>query len=326
MFLIASAHISKSLPEKVYTVTGIIGRAFVSYTVAYGSMTPQNKHALSYTRQSAWLPLRVGMQIGRLATIKTDAGATVDIMKAGLFSIRLEENTQISMSGDSVEDSRHLIENRIGKVICKVLPEKDRSNKEKIVVKTEDAAIVVQGTVFSVDYQPEGRATDICVLKGAIGITPQNEHSALTYTAASGEKVCYKDDCLFPAIKKLSAKEKSALENVQALKTDYSQAEQWEKYMTLVTNSPLYRKALKIITDYEIKIFKRAIIYKARLLWNNTVPEKLTAIELEDGDYADPWGTNYYYEKLSKKDAVIISAGEDKILHSNDDIFVAIRL
>jgi len=96
--------------------------------------------------------------------------------------------------------------------------------------------------------------------------------------------------------------------------------------MNLVIASPFYNKALKIITNYEMKIFKRAIIYHARLLWNNTVPSTLQSIELEDGDYADPWDTEYLYEKIEANKATLISAGPDKIYHTPDDIFMSINL
>ena len=96
--------------------------------------------------------------------------------------------------------------------------------------------------------------------------------------------------------------------------------------MELIVESPLYRKALNIITNYEMKVFKRAIIYYARLCWYDIVPEKLQSIELEDGDYKDPWNTEYYYEKIGPQKAVLISAGPDRILHTNDDIFMSINL
>jgi hypothetical protein len=56
------------------------------------------------------------------------------------------------------------------------------------------------------------------------------------------------------------------------------------------------------------------------------VPEKLRSIELEDGDYKDPWNTDYFYERIGPKEAVLISAGPDKILHTSDDIFMSINL
>jgi len=86
--------------------------------------------------------------------------------------------------------------------------------------------------------------------------------------------------------------------------------------------SNAYNRALTAISRYEMKVFTRAIRDFSRIKWNGNVPESLNDIELEAGDYFDPWDSEYFYEKKSVNSAVLISAGPDKLLHTRDDIIM----
>jgi hypothetical protein len=101
--------------------------------------------------------------------------------------------------------------------------------------------------------------------------------------------------------------------------------ERWNRPVGLILDSPLYERILDEIAAYEIKIFKRAIIHLAPLRWGNHVPSKIEEIELEEGDYKDPWNTDYFYDRIGPTQAVIISARVDRLLHTSDDIFMPIR-
>jgi hypothetical protein len=116
------------------------------------------------------------------------------------------------------------------------------------------------------------------------------------------------------------------LQAAQDLQIKLSIPERWEDILSLVENLPLYNKALSEITQYEMKVFIRAIHHFAPLRWQNDVPHSLKSVELAEGDYIDPWGTEYFYTKLGTGSAIMISAGPDKIFHTPDDIFMHVSL
>lgn len=96
------------------------------------------------------------------------------------------------------------------------------------------------------------------------------------------------------------------LHATQNLKTKETGTDRLNEMMDLVIVSPFYNKALDIITRYEMKSFKRAIIYYARLIWSDTVLGTLQDVQLEKGDYQDPWNTDYFYEKIEAKNPIFL--------------------
>ena len=174
-------------------------------------------------------------------------------------------------------------------------------------------------------YLPSNKTTTLAVLDGVVHINA-NDRPAFKTSVHAGQKMQLTPSAPPPHLEKISSDLRQELLEVQTLKIQATGLDRWNQTMDLVVASPFYNKALAIIANYEMKSFKRAIIYYARLCWANTVPDRLQAIELEDGDYQDPWRTDYSYEKLSSTRAVLISAGPDKILHTQDDIFLAINL
>jgi hypothetical protein len=203
------------------------------------------------------------------------------------------------------------------------------SSTYKIRVDTNNAVCGIRGTVFSVGYSPKFTATDIAVLEGTANVfkaenfseAKDDTESALNVTGGKKVEVSKQTAVLVP--QDITEKEKEELEATSKLKIEMSTLEDINKKFDLNLN-PVYQKILVQIADYGMNNLTRAFIYRGNL--KGALPNSLKDIELASGTYADPWGTDYVYVRLSDKKAILISAGPDKILHSGDDIYKYINL
>ena len=325
-FFIISNHIEKSLPGNVYLVTAVSGRASVQYRISH-PITADRGSTAEYQNKSEWIPLQRGNKIGRGAIIRVDGSAYVDIMKNNEAALRIKENTLVKF--DLIPTPRHVEATlEYGKILCRISGNASGRNGRKtdiFRVKTPNATTHVQGTSFSVDYLKESRSTNVNVLEGQVAVEsdflPQ-----MNLTVSRGQHLGISPSRKIPELSVLSPDLLKELQTAQDLQIRLSLSERWEDVLRLATNSPLYHKAVTEITRYEMKVFIRAIRYFAPLRWQNDVPKSLKSVELEDGDYFDPWGTEYFYERLDSGRAMIISAGPDKILHTTDDVFMNVSL
>lgn len=326
-FMIASAHLRKSLPGRDFSITNISGKVLAQYKIQY-PLDDKSKNDESYHRKSKWIPLRKGSKIGFGASIKTEEQAFIDLMVDGIAAFRINKNSLIRMEQAEKEHKNVNIVLKRGKLLCRMINTKSAKSQkglDKCIVTTPTATVHVKGTTFYVDYFPLEKTTKVGVLDGTVHFKPNDPLSFAT-TVYSGKQTQITPSIEYPKLENITPDIREELVEARRLKLETSGSDHWDEIMDLVLASPFYNSALKIITNYEMKIFKRAIIYHARLLWNSTVPGTLQAIELEDGDYADPWDTDYLYEKIQEKKAVLISAGPDKLFHTPDDIFMSINL
>ena len=128
-------------------------------------------------------------------------------------------------------------------------------------------------------------------------------------------------------MEKLSPSEQEdILEKKKELRIETPTSDRILKAMDLNLFSPILNKIMSRITESEMRTFAKEIKLQSRLRRGGKVPESLQFIELEEGDYQDPWKTDYYYEKIGPIRAIIISAGPDKTLHTRDDIIIPITL
>jgi len=326
-FMIASAHIKKSLPGRDFSITNISGRVLARYKIQY----PFNVKSIndkSYNRKSKWIPLRKGSKIGFGALIKTEERAFIDLMVEGIAGLRINKNSLVKLEQNEKKHTNVNIALNRGELLCRIFNAKSaklQKRPDKCIVTTPTATVRVKGTTFYVKYFPHTKITKVAVLDGAVDFKP-NDTSSFGTTVHGGKQTQITPSNQYPHLENMAPHISDELVEAKQLKFESSGSDHLGQIMDLVLESPFYNKALKIIANYEMKIFKRAIIYHARLLWSSTVPSTLQAIELEDGDYADPWDSEYLYEKIEEKKAVLISAGPDKLFHTLDDIFMSINL
>jgi len=325
--LIASAHLKKQLPGKDCTVTNISGVAGVQYQVVH-HLEKKSKDATAYTRTSPWIPLKQGSQIAYGVLIKTGQKSFVDIMIKDIGAFRVNEKSLLKLERINKKPQIICLTLNDGKVLSRTIKKKSAKDDNKSCgygVRTPTATISVQGTTFSVDYLPAKKLTQVAVTDGVVHIKSTG-NSAFNSKVHKGKKMRIAPSIPHPRLENITPGISRELLATQNLKIKETGTDRLNEMMDLVIASPFYNKALTIITRYEMKSFKRAIIYYARLVWGDTVPGTLQAVELEEGDYQDPWNTDYFYEKIEAKKAVLISAGPDKILHTKDDIFMSINL
>jgi hypothetical protein len=326
-FLIASDHMKKQLPGNDCTVTNISGAAGVQYQAAY-HLEKKSKDAAAYTRTSQWIPLKQGSQIAYGALVKTGQKSFVDIMIKDIGAFRVNEKSLLKLERINEKPKIICLTLNDGKVLCRTINSKSAKDDNKSCgygVRTPTATISVQGTTFSVDYLPVKKMTRVAVADGVVHIKSTG-NSAFNSKVQKGEKMRIAPSIPHPRLENITPGISRELLATQNLKIKKTGTDRLNEMMDLVIASPFYNKALGIITRYEMKSFKRAVIYYARLVWGDTVPGSLQDVELEEGDYQDPWNTDYFYEKIEAKKAVLISAGPDKILHTEDDIFMSINL
>jgi len=325
-FFIVSIHIEKSLPGNAYMVTDVFGSASVQYQVRHPIAADHGSTA-EYQNKSKWIPLQRGNKIGSGALVKVAGSAYVDIMKNDEAALRINENTlvrfDLAPTPKQVEATLNY-----GKILCRINGDdagKNGPGAEKFRVTTPVATTHVRGTSFSVDYLKESNITNVNVLEGRVtvksGSLPQ-----MDLTVNRGQHLHINPAWKIPMLSDLTPELLNELQAARNLQIKLSLSERWDGILALATNSPLYHKAVTEIAKYEMKVFLRAIQYFAPLRWQNDVPKSLRSVELEDGDYIDPWGTEYFYERLGGGSALLISAGPDQTLHTTDDIFMPVSL
>lgn len=324
--IILSNHIRKSMPGNECLVTGVSGSALVQYQINHPIESSVGV-AATYQNKSQWIKLQRGNKIGNGALIKTDSSSYVEIMKNNEMALRITENTLV---GVDLIPAPNRVEATLdfGKILCRISGDDSSHNwprTDKFLVKTKNSTTHIWGTSFSVDYLQESKATNVSVLEGRVavesGFVLQTD-----LTVSEGQNLQISPSQKIPVLSYLPLDQLKELQTVRNLQIELSSYDRWNDILDLATNSPLYDKAVIEITKYEMRVFLRAILHFAPLRWGNHFPESLKSVELESGDYADPWGTEYFYEKLGVRSALLISAGPDKILHTPDDIFMNLSL
>jgi hypothetical protein len=321
-----SHHIEESMQGNEYLVTDVSGSGSVQYQINH-PIESKGSAAATYQNKSQWIRLERGNKIGNGALIKTAASSSVEIMKNNEMALRITGNTLVKVD---LAPTLKLVEATLdfGKILCRISGDDFNHNmpiSDKFLVTTPNSTTRVWGTSFSVAYLQESKVTNVSVLEGRVAVEsrfiPQTD-----LTVSKGQNLQISPSKKIPVLSDLPLDQLKELEAVRDLQIELSSSDRWNDILDLARNSPLYHKAVTEITKYEMRVFSRAVIHFAALRWQNNVPESLKSIPLESGDYIDPWGTDYFYQKLGAKSALLISAGPDKILHTPDDIFMNLSL
>jgi hypothetical protein len=325
-FFIISKHLEKNFPGNDFVVKHVSGNATVQYQVNH-RVDPASDRDVRYQKKSRWIPLIKAMNVGSGALIKIDKNSSIDIIRNNKIALRVKEDSifqlkHIKGAGDHAEATL-----RSGKIICRVKSDtgKKRNNgTEPLKVITPQATALVRGTTFSVAYQPDKNTSQVEVLKGLVAVKSE-KFANMEFKVPDGKMLTFRSQQA-PVFEMLNPAVLKELRDTQDLKLTPTIYDRWDETLRYVSGLPLYKKALIEITKYELKVFIRSIKYLSPLRWNHRVPDSIRAVELEEGDYKDPWDTDYLYEKLGAQKAALISAGPDKTYHTNDDIFMGITI
>lgn len=325
-FIIISIYMENNLPGKAYIVTEVSGPAFVQYQVSHTLSTDRGETA-EYQNKSEWIRIQSGDKIGQGALIKVDESGYVDVMKRKEVALRIRENTQVRLNLiPATKRVEALLD--YGKILCRISGNDDTPNEkktEKFRVKTPGAITLVSGTSFVVHYEKDRNITDVSVLEGQVSVKSESIPQ-LDFAVSKDQRLNIDPSRKIPLLSDLAPDIMKELQIARDLQLKLSFSERWDDILNLAMNSPLYHWAVSEITRYEMKVFLRAIQYFGVLRWQNDVPDSLRSVELEDGDYIDPWGKEYFYEKLGRGKSILISAGPDKMLHTTDDVVMIVML
>ncbi|MFC1858197.1 FecR domain-containing protein [Thermodesulfobacteriota bacterium] len=324
-FYIISDHLEKNYPGNDFSISDISGVAAVRYNVNRPIESADRKHRKQtvYRKISEWIPLEKGTKLGSGGLIKVGKHAHVDIMLDKGSAIRIKENSRLEIEKDAKKPNLVNASLHAGKILCRITQKQDKN--ETLRVLTPTAIARVRGTSFLIDYNPSLKITKVQVKNGVVNLKSL-KNPALQADISGGKRIQYTPYNRSPLIAEVTAQGKRELQETEDLKIDITMMEQWDQAFNFIIASPIYRKALVAITKYEMKVFVRSIRYFAPLRWHNRVPNSLSEVELEEGDYQDPWNTDYFYDKIGPRQAILISAGPDEIVHTHDDIFMSINL
>jgi FecR protein len=327
VLLVVSHHIEKGMPGNDHTIMNVTGNVMAQYQIDR-RLDPEAKKSNVYRKKSKQIPLHKGMKIGSGAYIQSDKCAGVDLKLNDEIALRIKENSLLKMKQIGTQGNMVELALERGKVLCRVNRKKKSGTSEInsiLKILTPTAAATVKGTTFSIDYIPGKRATHVRVLDGTVNMKSE-KNKTISVDVPGGKRLRLTASRYRPLLRDISSAGLNELLETKELKLEKSFEDRWEQSVALLTDSPLYKRILTEITRYEMKVFIRAIIHFAPLRWGNTVPPDLRKIELDEGDYKDPWDTDYFYDRIGSKRAALISAGPDKILHTSDDIFMSIKL
>jgi len=326
-FYIISDHIQKNLPGNDYIITNISGRAAAQYNVGH-ILDFGNGRKKIYRKKSEWIPLQKNMKVGSGANINLEKNALVDIKINSEVGLRIKKNSLLRLTQKETSHKFADLALSHGKLLCRVNRKKSGGNSKGfnvLRVLTPTATAYIRGTSFSVDYHPSNKITNVEVLEGLVSLKSRLK-TAQEVTIPGGKKLQITPHNFNPLLKDITAINRKELLETRELKLETSFKDRWEQTVGFVLASPIYKKVLVEITKYEMKVFIRAMRYFAPLRWGNSVPNSLRDVELEEGDYRDPWAIEYLYDKIDAKRAVLISAGPDNIFHTSDDIFMSIKI
>ena len=316
--IITTNAIKKEPSGKDYIVTYASGNCAIQYNVQHHDSALRKWHQ----EKGAWIPLREGMKTGTGDRIRTEKDSFVEVMKEGHIAFWMKENSLVELEQKKKTEKYMEVGLNYGKVICRVIS----IEKERFRVRTPTAVAVVLGTTFSVEYFPNRRVTKVEVLEGVVDVKTTDEKTT-GINITEGKKIRVGPVIGHQIVENLSPSEQEdILEKKKELRIETSNFNRILKAMDFNFFSPILNKIMSQITESEMRTFAKDIKLQSRLRRGGKVPDSLRFIELEAGDYQDPWKTDYYYKKIGPIRAILISAGPDKILHTRDDIIIPITL
>lgn len=303
-----------------YLVKSVSGSVQIRHRAVYKTEDGNT----AFESESEWTPLVHSSLVNQGDSIRTGNASSVDIIminpQGTTVASRIKENSLIQIESQKSADSVIKMALRKGTALVRALT-LDAKKKEIFELRTPTATAGIRGTEFFVKHQAGTERTQVAVSEGIVNVrpdTPQLQSDAVD----------------IPAGKTLQADPVTHLMQVlPTLPTDQEELKEIKKIPTRISSldglsnafsnntklfPEIYDQMLGEITQYAMSAFEDAIVINAAR--GGEYPGSLQEIQLEKGNYNDPWGTPYFYKKTGRANALLISAGPDKILYSSDDI------
>lgn len=333
--------LTRKPPEDEYLVTALQGTAQVQSRVSHdlGVHLPPDGQETATRRElakkSAWHPLQVGDSLHPGDTVRTGPDSWVDLLPTGGMGLRVTAVSVLRLTKQSTDDHAVMeVSLESGRCLLRVLVKKlygqrgYRAGTEMLRVETPVATAGIRGTAFAVDYEPGTEQATVAVMEGTVNVRSRLAPGTGVNVTA-GRKTSLTKESRSPALLPLTAEDREALAEIEQIKVNLSLGDKINRGLNLRRQAidPTFNRIVTRIAEYEMHIFQRSIVIYAPLRWDGKVPPTLQAVPLqEDSDYLDPWETEYHYEVLAPKTAVIISAGPDRRLHTPDDVVLKVQL
>lgn len=271
------------------------------------------------------------MQIGLGVTIKTEENSSLDLLLDDGMAFRIKEATVIKINENPQGKTPVQVILYHGKILAHLVASKLRrissSGTYKLRIDTETAVCGIRGTIFSVGYYPALIATKVAVLEGIADVFKAQDFTETTAELGSGlhvpdgKKVEISKQ--IAALQDISSEERKELLEARELKIETSILERIHQAFDFISESLVGMHKIGV-AKYGMGNLASAAILKAQ--FSGKLIDSLQDIELAKGTYHDPWGTDYLYVKINDRNAILISAGPDKIFHTPDDIYKYIQV
>ncbi|MHB9117397.1 MAG: FecR domain-containing protein [Burkholderiales bacterium] len=305
--------------EKNYLVKEVSGSAQIRHQAIYKT----KEGNVLFKGESEWTPLGPSSLVNQGDTIKTSAASSVDIIminpQGTTVASRIKENSLIQIESQKSTDSVIKMALRRGTALVHALT-LGAKKKEIFELRTPTATAGIRGTQFFVKHQQGAERTQVAVSEGVVNVRPDTPLLQGAGVDVPAGKTLMADPVthLMNVIDTLPVDQ----EELKEIKTIPTKISSLDSLSTAFGNSKLFPEIvdqmLTEIAKYSMGAFEDAIIVNAGQ--RGEYPNSLQDIQLEKGNYNDPWGTPYFYKKTGSNSALLISAGPDKILYSSDDI------
>ena len=317
---VTATFLKKDIRGKDYIVTNISGSGAAQYQVqVQHPLDVDGKRGKWYRRRSEWIPLQIGIKTGSGDLIKTEKNAFVDLIIENGMAIRVKENSLLKLQQKEIGPWGTEVALNYGKVLCRVVGKKLKITALQVVA-------LIRSASFSIDYLPAENLTKVAVLEGAVSVR-SIENPIMGLDIPKGKRAQVGPITRDLVLEDITPNGLEELLETKELKIEPSIFERVDQAIDLDAFSPIYNRLLELKTKRQMEAFIRTIKRSAYSKWGRDVPNSLPGVELvEGGDCKDSWNTEYFYEKIVPKMAILISAGPDKILHTLDDIAMLIKL
>jgi len=315
---LAAYSINSEDAERYFSVTDGLG----SSAIQCQSQHPDSEIEKWHQKNAPWIPLEPGTRIGPNDRIKTGEKSYLDIMKEGRIALRIKRNTLVGFMEKDLESNESHVFLSYGRITCRVEKKEDKILR----VATPTTVATIRGTTFTVEHVQRDEETTVEVLTGAVEVQDKNNPD-------SNVLVKEGDDVKVSVFTGQLKTHKMAMNEQQKIQTDLKELkikteglDRVSQALSMDVFSPIMFRVISRIAKNEMRTFAKEIKYIGRYRRSGKLPDSLRIVDLEEGDYQDPWENEYFYKRISSTKAVIISLGPDKKLHTGDDITISIVL
>ncbi len=280
-------------------------------------------------RWMSWFPVEVGTRLDSGARIKTLGNSTLNILLADNIACQLMPETIIHLQfiGGYQQQIFPFIEQ--GSLFCRIHGLNTVALADAIAIRVSmpfGRVDAVHGA-FMVTHSAEPMAFGrLEVMEGSVQFKSSREGGGGALLSA-GQGLELASTSPAHQVEPLSLERKAALASRSRLRLIPSfwsrMMDHWPVKVTFLAH---YHDFLLGATKRDMQEIRKGVAVASAFRWGGQTPEKLTIDGVPTASLVDGWSNRYYYEKLGKNQALLVSSGRDGLLFTHDDLLLGIVL